>query len=116
MFTGKCENNLFSNGTRNYRTPFCCRTPFNGALIPFDCLVPHAQLSCHGKQQWRADRTEAEEAAGKEAAGVEMTATVMAVNTAAEAEAATTAAGGRETTTAGVDAGEAPMQESSTTG
>lgn len=47
---------------------------------------------------------------------METTATVMAVNTAAEAEAATTAAGGRETTTADVDAGEAPMLGSSSIG
>lgn len=74
-------------------------------------MVSHAKLSGHSWQQWSVDRAEAEAegAVGKEAAGVETTATVSAVNTGAEGEEATTAAGVKETTTAVVDAGEAPM-------
>lgn len=78
--------------------------------------VSHAKLSGHGWQQWRVDRAEAEEAVGKEVTGVEATATVLAVNTGAEGEEASTAAGAKEITTAVVDAGEAPMQRSSITG
>lgn len=79
-------------------------------------LVPHAKLSGRCLQQWREDRAEAEEAAGEEAAGVETTATVLAVNTEAEAEEVTTEAGVKETTTAAVDAAEAAKQLSPITG
>lgn len=76
----------------------------------------HAKPSGHSWKQWKVDRAEAEAAVGKEAAGVETTATAVAVNIGAEAEEATTEAGGKETTTAVVDAGEAAMQQSSITG
>lgn len=46
---------------------------------------------------------------------MDMTVTALAVNTGAEAEEATTVAGAKETTTAGVDAGEAPMDRNSVT-
>ena len=78
--------------------------------------MSHAKLSGNSWQQWRADRTEAEEAAGKEAAAVETTATVLAVNTGAEGGEATTAAGVKETTTGAVGAEEAATQRSSITG
>lgn len=78
--------------------------------------VSRAKLSVHSTEEWRGDLTEAEEAVGKEVAGVQMAATASAENTGAEGEEATTAAGAKEITTADVDAGEAPMLRSSIIG
>lgn len=78
--------------------------------------VSHAKLSGRSRRQWMSERAEAGEAAGKEAAVVETTPSVVAVNTEPEGEEATTVAARREITTAVVDAVEAPTQRSSITG
>ncbi|KAG7222683.1 hypothetical protein INR49_026292, partial [Caranx melampygus] len=83
------------------------------------CDVLHANSSGYtaDRQQWKADRAGAGEAAGEEAAEVDtVTVTASAVNTGAEAEEGTTAAGAKETTTGVGDAEEAHRQQSTITG
>lgn len=86
----------------SFQTPRCSRAKLSG-----NCL-----------QLWRIDPVDpaAGVVAGKEAAGEATTATVTAPITGEEGGEVTTAAGGRGTTTAAVDAAEALMPRNSITG
>lgn len=78
--------------------------------------VSQSKWSGRSTQLWKVDRTEAEGAVGKEVTEVETKATVLEVNAGEEGGEATTVAAVKETTTAAVDAEEAPMLRSSITG
>lgn len=78
--------------------------------------VSQSKQSGRSTQKWKVDRTEAEGAVGKKVTEVETKATVLGVNAGEEGGEATTGVAVKETTTAAVDAEEAPMLRSSITG
>lgn len=82
--------------------------------------VSQSKWSGRNTQKWKVDRTEAEAeaegAVGKKVTEVETKGTVLGVNAGEEGGEATNVAAVKETTTAAVDAEEAPMLRSSITG